>query len=371
MHIMIVAAFYPPHHGGYELYAQKIATGLVRKGAQVTVVTCNTDHHPFQEEQDGVMVLRLPCWNLLGGTYPVPKPNLLLWRVFVFARQQKVTVVNGHTRFFVTTFLAWVISRWIKRPYVHLEHGTQPVMLNRFWPRSISRFYDWTLGRLVVRGARVVVASSHKAGIFMRRFGVKTYSLAYNGVDTSFFQTPHTWKSRGRQLLFVGRLIAAKGVDDLLTAFERVQPVFTDAKLLIIGDGNYAEQLQQRASGNASVTFERHVSQDQLRAYYQQARIFVNPSYSEGLPTSVLEALACGCEAIATNVGGTSEIAENISPSKRLVLYPAGKTDILENCIRVIFRSSETPVNNSISMQVFSWNKTVQTLFKLFSEVTV
>jgi glycosyltransferase involved in cell wall biosynthesis len=119
------------------------------------------------------------------------------------------------------------------------------------------------------------------------------------------------------KIIFVGRLIQAKGVQDLIKAFNLLSDLPLTyqhgLELWIIGDGNYRKQLEKLASKNEKIKFYGELSHDKVIEKLKQANIFVNPSYSEGLPTTVLEAASVGLPIIATNAGGTNEIIQHIN----------------------------------------------------------
>lgn len=114
------------------------------------------------------------------------------------------------------------------------------------------------------------------------------------------------------RIIFVGRLIHGKGVQDLISVCNRLWDKFT-FDLIIVGDGNFRLDLEDmvRLSYSSRVKFTGELSRPDVFAQLKQSDIFVNPSYSEGLPTSVLEAALVGLPIIATDVGGTREIIED------------------------------------------------------------
>lgn len=110
-------------------------------------------------------------------------------------------------------------------------------------------------------------------------------------------------------ITFVGRLIEAKGVQDLIKTFNTL--AYPNLELWIVGDGNYRQELVKLANNNPKIVFYGEQSHDNAIDILKQSDIFVNPSYSEGLPTSVMEAASVGLPIIATDVGGTNEIIEH------------------------------------------------------------
>src|SRR5512137_44387 len=103
--ILVFAGYYYPHVGGYETALRQLLTRVAKAGYEVTVVTCNTDAAPAIEQTEGVIVHRLPAWNLLKGAYTVPKPTLVAYRTLRHLSKTKFDLVQTNTRFFATSVL--------------------------------------------------------------------------------------------------------------------------------------------------------------------------------------------------------------------------------------------------------------------------
>lgn len=119
---------------------------------------------------------------------------------------------------------------------------------------------------------------------------------------------PH--ERRPNLILFLGRLEAAKGIFDLLEAVAALRAAVPDARLVCAGDGNriavarYAERL-----GIAdAVKFTGWVGPSGKRALLETAAVFALPSYREGLPSGLCEAMAAGVPVVASAVGGIPEV---------------------------------------------------------------
>ena len=114
---------------------------------------------------------------------------------------------------------------------------------------------------------------------------------------------PRQAPSAGASILFAGRLVKEKGVDDLLGA-ARLSP---ELDVVIAGDGPEATRLRQIAP--PSVRFLGHQSGEEIAHLFSQARALVAPSiWLENAPISILEAMRAGRPVIATDMGGTSEM---------------------------------------------------------------
>jgi len=113
---------------------------------------------------------------------------------------------------------------------------------------------------------------------------------------------------------FVGRLVKLKGVDLLISAFADLVVENPHLTLQIVGDGEERDSLEKQVKSlglEGVVQFlgfqEKEEIQQRLLPSWD---VFVNPSLQEGLPTTVIEALFAQCITVATDVGGTREIAD-------------------------------------------------------------
>lgn len=109
-----------------------------------------------------------------------------------------------------------------------------------------------------------------------------------------------------------GRLTPTKGQEYLIAAFAQLRKQLNNAELLIAGTGEMKSELENLVSTlgcNSSIHFLNHV--DDMRQLYSAADCFILPSIAEGLPRSLIEAMASGVFCIASNVGGIPEIMDN------------------------------------------------------------
>ena len=371
--ILIFAAYFHPHVGGHEKVVHELSRRLVQRGYEIDILTCNTERAPAYEELDGIHIYRLPCWNALNSVYPIPKPYPASFRILRRLLHKNYDVINTQTRFFITSFLGLLFAKLRKTPLVHTEHGTRhSIVLNKV-VGLISRAYDHSIGALIVKSARRNTAVSEAACEFLKHLGATNIQLVHNGIDTTIFRKKEDANCRQNLgisndavvITFVGRLIYAKGVQDLIDAFPRIKDTARDTKLLIVGDGPYRaalEHLAYQSTWGRDILFLGQKNQAELIDILSATDVFVNPSYSEGLPTSVMEAASIGLPIIATDVGGTREI---IADYKTGILIEAANTRQLEQKLRELLTNTELRkelgANARISVeQKFSWDKIIQ-----------
>ena len=136
----------------------------------------------------------------------------------------------------------------------------------------------------------------------------------------------------------MGRLEREKGHSVLLDAIARLRDHGTTVQLDLVGDGTRLEALQWQARElgiDDRVTFSGAVGQDRIREHYRRADVFCLPSLGEGIPVVLMEALAMGLPAIASNTMGIPELIEDGVTG---LLVPAGRPDELGHAIERLAR---------------------------------
>lgn len=142
-----------------------------------------------------------------------------------------------------------------------------------------------------------------------------------------------------RIITFSGRLVPLKRVDVLLEAVQGVLKTRKDIQLLILGHGELKESLHRMASDfgiGAFVSFKNSVSN--ILDYLQITDIFVFPSEKEGMPNSLLEAMACRLPVIATRIGGVVDIVRD--GENGLIVTPGNAEELKEAILMLLENTS-------------------------------
>lgn len=318
MNILIFAGSFYPFLGGYENFIYYLSKKLMQKGHSIDIFTMNTEKTKTFENIDGIRVYRIPCWNALNRTFPIPKPNLDFFRIFYLVYKSDYDLVNTHTRFFITSILGVIFSKIKRLPIVHVEHGsTHSIVKNKF-VKYVNIVYDHLIGWYIIKSA-TNVGISKLACDFLRHIGDNSPNLILDGVDTDIFKKMDTGLKDKLNLddnfivVSVNRLIYAKGVQDIISIFPRLKVKMPGIKLLIVGDGIYKDELKKMIHDDYKddILFLGTRTQREIVDILNIADIFVNSSYSEGFGITVLEAGAIGIPIIATKVGGVPELIDD------------------------------------------------------------
>lgn len=143
-------------------------------------------------------------------------------------------------------------------------------------------------------------------------------------------------------LLFLGELGQRKGVFDLMKAISANKELFKDKIILRIGGNKNEEKLKEFISSNNIsdfVFFEGWVAGDKKRELLNWADIYVLPSFNEGLPIGILEAMSYGCVIISTPVGGIPEV---VIPGKNGLLVTPGDSVSIAKAIHTLINADLT-----------------------------
>lgn len=152
------------------------------------------------------------------------------------------------------------------------------------------------------------------------------------GVDPSQYQLQAV-RQQANQLLYVGRLAAEKGLLVLLDSLQQLRSMQVPVYLTLVGDGDDSDLLQQavqRLGLTDVVHFAGFANEAGVREHLRRADVFVLPSFAEGVPVSLMEAMACGVPVVSTYVGGINELVE---PGVTGLLVPAADATALANAL--------------------------------------
>jgi glycosyltransferase involved in cell wall biosynthesis len=207
-------------------------------------------------------------------------------------------------------------------PYSFTMHG----------PDDFFEAVHWRLDEKIARATFVAAISDFARSQGMlyaaRKHWAKIH-VVHCGIDPARYAGAPT--RTGNNLLFVGRLAAVKGLPVLFEALAQARKTNGDLHLTLIGDGPERKTLESEARplGDA-VSFSGYQSQDSVALNLQQADALVLPSFAEGVPVVLMEAMAAGLPVIATRIAGIPELVEDGVSG---ILVPPGDTTALSDAI--------------------------------------
>lgn len=372
--IAIFSAQFVPHIGGVETFSDSISAELARRGHNVLIVTNDTEGlGPHDETPEGVEVIRLPCFPLLRGRLPVPRPcserNEL--RAAVSRRRFDAVLVN--TRFYPHSLLGMKIARNMGLRPIVLDHGSAYLCFNNPLLDRVVRVYE---NAVTLWGRRhydpVYYGISKRSVEWLRHFDIEAQGMINNSIDADSFETSASKRDFRLEaplhdcrllVAVIGRLVPEKGIISLIRAAKDPALVSRGVCFAIAGSGPLEREVY---SAGSNVLALGPISKSDVAKLLAQADLYCLPSRSEGFSTSLLEAAACGCPSVVTDVGGARELIPDESYG---TILPDASAESIVSAISRLADSPEIIQEQSrkcheLVRTSFSWGASVNQLLE-------
>ncbi|MEM2517795.1 MAG: glycosyltransferase family 4 protein [Candidatus Bathyarchaeia archaeon] len=333
--------YFYPHVGGVEKVVYELSKRLVKMGCDVLVVTLGENYLYYDIE--GVKVYRaagIDLTKLFQMQLSIPKD---VKRILNVAKDFSPDVIHAHNIFFTTSLLAVLIKHISHRKLVFSAHlgDVSNLALLGHGKVLAAKAYEKIFGKIILFSSDAIIAVSCAVRQHIISLGAspKKVTVIPNGVDLEEFSSSFdTQKNIRPDVIFVGRLIPNKGLEYLIEAAKiLIRSGAAKIRFKIVGDGPYRQQIEELvARYGLSPYFEFLGHVPKVSEALRNGGIFVRPSLTEGMPLTVLEAMASGLPIIATRVSGTSEI---IIPNETGILVEPGNVSQLVEAIKYLIES--------------------------------
>jgi glycosyltransferase involved in cell wall biosynthesis len=314
--ILLINYEFPPVGGGAANATSFLARALVERGHEVTVLTTAFGRLRGTATESGVDVVRVRTLRRgADRSNPVEMLSFLVAAAIPALRLARRRRVDTSIAFFTIPSgpIAWLLRLALGIPYlVSLRGGDVPGFVPEI--DGIHRLIA-PLRRAVLRRACAIVANSDSLARLSESSDPFPVKVIPNGVDPLAFAPD---ESVGRaaenefRILFVGRLHSQKNVGALLECAAALAALPGPRVVVeIVGDGPERPALTKLAeqTGAAGVLrWHGWLDKQQVLACYRRAHVFVNPSRYEGMPNTVLEAMACAVPVVASRIGGNEDL---------------------------------------------------------------
>ncbi len=299
----------------------------------ITTLTAGILNSAFTDEYDLTYIAsQAEDLGLLRKVLLAVSATIRFITVCVFRSPGLVYVhVGSNASLYRESFFILLGKRFRKKVITHFHAGD----IDKYYPRQSKigqKFIVYALGL----SDRVIAVSQESASQIRRLNDDLRVVVIPNAIDTSAFAFADDKDRTERpdeivRLLFVGATGKLKGERDLINALNLLKGHDLVIKVTMLGYG--AENLRQlfdELGVEAMVEHLGAVPMTERVAFYEQADIFVLPTYAEAMPVSVIEAMAAGLAVITTPVGGIPEL---ITDGQEGLLFPVGNIEALAQMI--------------------------------------
>lgn len=326
MKILMLTWEYPPRVvGGISRVVYDLSHRLIKDGHEVTVVTYRDGEVPYYEDDKGVKVYRV-------DNYMIQPNNFIDWILQlnfnmverasqIIAEQGKFDVIHAHD--WLVANAAKTLKHSFDIPIVATIHATEAGR-NSGIREPNQKYINDTEWMLTYEANEVIVNSNYMKSEVQRLFGLpfEKINVVPNGVNLNKFTGMDRDYSFRRKyamdnekiILFMGRLVYEKGVQNLIAAMPKVLASYHDAKLVIAGKGGMLDELKAQADYlgiSNKVYFAGYMNGKDVERMYKAADISVFPSTYEPFGIVALEGMLAERPIVVSDAGGLGEIVEH------------------------------------------------------------
>jgi glycosyltransferase involved in cell wall biosynthesis len=353
-----------PQAGGAEVHLQEILKRIAQKGHQVTLLCSGWPGCEAAEEVDGIRIVRRGSRFNFNFVAPFALRALLKekrWDVMM----EDINKIPFYSPLFHRLPLLVVIPHLFSDSVfkeINFVLGTYIYLSEK----PISWLY---------KGFKfMVISDSTKEDLVKRSLPPDDIQVIHCGIDHQLYHAdPSVEKEPDPTVIYLGRLKKYKSIDHLLNAFALTLKKIPQAKLVIVGEGDYKPHLidlAQKLGITDKVEFTGFVDRDEKVRRLQKAWVAVCPSLKEGWGLTNIEANACGTPVLASNVPG---LKDSVVHEKTGILYEYGNVEQLSDNLNKILTDSDyrekLRQGGLTWANEFHWDDTAEKTFQLLEEI--
>lgn len=353
MHICLISTSPPSENpfGGVQIFTTSIREWLLNKGVNVTVVGRRRFNVTVTELNSNISKTHIDPPQANYPPYLIYSLSmflvalLIVIKVLTINKKSHLSCIHAQNTGYCG-LAAIALSKLLNIPAITSSHGLRcnTINVSKDFDNQTSFFIEHWLEVITSKRTNFLITMNSSEAKYYEKIGVKKEKTCIIpiGIKTSSFEnslTPeHAKKSLGVHtnytIGFVGRFSKEKNISTLLKAFAKVSKQIKKIKLILVGDGPTKQELTilaQKLSIIDDVIFTgfRHDVDRILPAI----DLFVLPSYTEGCPTSLLEAMCSGKAIIASKIPGIKELVEH---RKEAILFNPTDVDELKESILLL-----------------------------------
>ena len=327
MKILMLTWEYPPRVvGGISKVVYDLSHKMVKEGNEVTVVTYKDgDNVKYYENDKGVEVYRVDNYMIRANNFidwiMQLNFNMITKANEIINKNGKFDVIHAHD--WLVAYSAKSIKESYNIPLISTIHATESGRNSGIHDET-QRYINDSEWMLTYESSEVIVNSNYMKNEVQRLFGLPydKINVIPNGVNLQLFSNVNIDYDFRRQyamdnekiILYVGRLVYEKGIQNLIAAMPKVLDRYHDSKLIICGRGGMIDELREQVKYlgiENKVYFAGYCDSKKMQKMYKCADVAVFPSTYEPFGIVAIESMLSGTPTIVSDVGGLNEIIEH------------------------------------------------------------
>jgi glycosyltransferase involved in cell wall biosynthesis len=244
-----------------------------------------------------------------------PRLCSLNLEIFALLKKYDLWIIGGYSD--PTAQLLILLCKIFRIPYVIMFDGVSPKKIE-----SKENKLKFVWKRFLVKNCFAFLGNGTVGRLYAKKLGVHEDRIynQYLTVDIEHFMNLLNEKNKMRSiirqnlsipknglvLLYIGRLIKLKGVQDLIKAYSEIKQQNQNVYLLIVGFGTYEKELKRMSQSIKDIFYVGHVDYPNIHKYYFASDILILPTYDDSWGLVINEAMACGLPVVTTTASGAS-----------------------------------------------------------------
>lgn len=377
---LLVNYEFPPIGGGGGTTTRFLAKYLTRLGVNVTVITSKPGKEDYFDHPDGFRVYYVgPTKNKLSTTHLPELARFIL--TIIYYGKSVVKLVKPDLIHCFFTLPSGACGLFYKKvfgiPYITSALGADVPGFNiGDWRLDVYHSITKSLSKAIWNNSSGIIANSNSLKSLCEKFSPKhKIGMITNGVDTeTFYPSKEKPQTSDVQLLYISRLTWQKGIETLIKACGILKEKGVhNYKLTVVGEGHLKGamfSLIEKFNISDKVDFLGWKNLEELPEIYRNADIFILPSVMEGMPSVVLQAMACGLPIIASRVKGFEEILEeNVNGLTAEYNNPTEFASAIEKLIKSPELRKTMSKNSYEKSKHFSWESIAKQYLEVYKTI--
>lgn len=386
--LFILDEFLPENSGGAANVAFSLAKGLIVTGNEILVLTTTYNPESANEiEVEGIKIIRILA-NSLGKfrNFKNLKNRDILKKSKEVLAKYRPDIVHIHALHHRFSYGVIDLAKQFSKAVFLTLHDSQTIYNGKLFPKrkicKLNPRYDYKISwfdnlkkdglgynpfqkifiKRALKKADKIFAVSNALKGALEANGISNIEVMHNGINANEWTGV---EATHKNILFAGRVDEAKGADVLVRVFNIVNSQISDAKLTIVGDGEF------NAGGNKNIKILPWQGREEMKKIFSEAAVVVVPSlYLDPFPTVNLETMAAGRPVVGTCFGGTLEVV--IDNKTGYIVNPYDKKELAEKIIDLLKNPEKATIFGKAGRDrvknFFSLEKQVQKTLDLYNK---